>query len=85
MPKVIPFPKKPRPRKKQSVTFEDYKDTLKCIEQLVEETNPKQLEEVHGILEELEFGAYFSAQLRDETIEQLQELIDSLYVKAMGH
>ncbi len=83
---IIPFNnnKSKKQRKGQTMSTEDYIDALNTVEQLTEEVRPHQLETVRGLLHEMRFCACFNEKFREETSNELQELIDNLYAETQA-
>jgi hypothetical protein len=81
MPKIIPFPKS---RKKRPMITAEYLEVLDTLEALVEDVYLDKLEEVRKILVEMRFSAHFNQKFREQTIDQLYEMIRNLYAKSQG-
>jgi len=64
------------------MTTADYLEALDTIEALVEVVYLDRLEDVRKIILEIRFNAHFNQQFREETIEQLDGLIQDLYEKS---
>ena len=77
MAKIIRFRKK----KREPMSVEDYLDSLYMVEQLVAEARPQRLESARSVLNEMRFVAMFNHKFREQTSEQLQDLIDELYAE----
>jgi hypothetical protein len=63
------------------MSAEEFIGALDTVEALVGEVQPDRLETVIPILHEMRFCAWWNAQFRKETSEQLQELLEELYAK----
>jgi hypothetical protein len=82
MTKVIPFPRKSR--RKIPMSIEEYIDALDTVEHLAGELWPDRLKKVHSIIAEMKLCAHFNMKFREETRDDLLELVDNLYAKSQG-
>jgi hypothetical protein len=74
--------------RKRVMLLADYLERLDVLEKYVNEVRPyrskedqKRLKASHGIIQEMRFCAYFNPFFREDTADELDELLDNLYVE----
>lgn len=63
---------------------EEYIDALEAVEILIQETRPTRWSVAKPIIHEMKLAAYFNAKFRETTRDELQDLIDELYVESQA-